>query len=298
MHKIIINIPIEYKYYPKKFLVLLIKLKNLITLFVVLVLLLSSYERKNKIIIKQRTNSLNKITENIKVCICTLGKNENRYIKEFLNHYKNLGIDKVFLYDNNDIDNKSESFENEISEYINNSFVQIINYRGKRAPQFKIYTDCYKKNNKYYDWLIFFDIDEFIHLKDYSNIKDFLKEKKFSNCKLIYFNCLRHTDNDLLFYDNRTLATRFPIINWKSRSFTVKTIARGGIKKLGFHTSHWLDRSFRGCNVFGEVVIPTSGVKLKNDINIPKYKKYYIDHYCFKSTEEFIKFLINFKIIL
>ena len=88
------------------------------------------------------------------------------------------------MHDNNNIDNKSESFEEEINEYIKDDFVEIINYRGKVAPQFKIFTQCYKNNNKNYDWLIFFDIDEFIHLQNYSNIKDFLNEERFNKCKL------------------------------------------------------------------------------------------------------------------
>ena len=61
--------------------------------------------------------SSNKIKgKNTKVCICTLGKKENMYIKEYAEHYKALGLDKIFLYDNNDIDD--ESFENVLSEYI------------------------------------------------------------------------------------------------------------------------------------------------------------------------------------
>ena len=40
--------------------------------------------------------------------------------------------------------------------------------------------------NKLFDWLIFYDIDEYIHLTNYKNIKDFLNEKKFDNCKKIY----------------------------------------------------------------------------------------------------------------
>ena len=40
----------------------------------------------------------------MKICVCTLAKNENRYIKEFVEHYKKYGVDKIYLYDNNDID--------------------------------------------------------------------------------------------------------------------------------------------------------------------------------------------------
>jgi hypothetical protein len=276
----IINVYSEYNYYHRKIFSLLKRTKSILFFLIVSFLLFYSFEKKYF-----KTN--NNINES-RVCICTLGKNENRYIKEFLNHYKELGVDKIFLYDNNDKGNNSESFENEISEFIKEDFVEIINYRGKVHPQFQIYRKCYQKYNQIYDWLIFFDIDELIHLENYSNIKDFLNEKRFNKCKLIYFNCFRHTDNDLLYYDNRSLEARFPFINWKSNLFTLKTIARGNITKIRFLTSHWLDRRISGCNVFGKVEIPTRKVNLNIDINKDEYKKYYIDHYCFKSTEEYI----------
>ncbi len=31
--------------------------------------------------------------KDIKVCVCTLGKLENKYIREFVQHYKNYGVD-------------------------------------------------------------------------------------------------------------------------------------------------------------------------------------------------------------
>ena len=58
--------------------------------------------------------------------------------------------------------------------------------------------DCYQKNFKKYDWLMFYDVGEFIHLKNYQNIKEFLIEKKFNNCQKIYLNWIFQTDNDLL----------------------------------------------------------------------------------------------------
>lgn len=237
-------------------------------------------------LIKNKTNNITEINQinKLKVCICTLGKKENKYIREFVIHYRKYGVDKIFLYDNNNLND--ERFDNIISDYIKIKFVEILNYRGKEAPQFTIFNDCYKKNNNIYDWLIFYDLDEFINLKDYTNIKIFLSEKKFDKCKLIYLNCLRHTDNDLIYYDNRSLTERFPIINWESKMFTVKTIVRGNIKEIKFKTSHWLDRRIKGCNSFGEIVEPTQRLKMNNDIKI--FNNNYIDHYCFKSTEEYI----------
>jgi len=66
------------------------------------------------------------------ICICTIGKNENRYIREYVEFYKKMKVDILFLYDNNDIN--GERFEEVISDYIGNDYVEIINYRGLRTP--------------------------------------------------------------------------------------------------------------------------------------------------------------------
>ena len=273
----------------KRFSNLIIKSSKYIIICSIFIILFSSYYKFKLSNIIKYFHSRNKIIEsNTKVCICSLGKKENKYIKEYVEHYISLGVDKIYLYDNNDIGD--EKFEDVLSDYVKNDLVQIINYRGKIAPQLKIYEKCYNLNKIKYDWLIFFDIDEFIHLNNFNSIKEFLNQKKFKDCKLIYFNCVRHTDNDLLYYDNRSLAERFPIILWNSTMYTLKTIIRGKIKKdIRFRTTHWLNRGLRGgCNVFGESVIPTRKVRLGYKINHQKFKRYYIDHYCFKSTEEYI----------
>ena len=279
------NIYIFYK----RFANLIKKSFKYIFIFHIILILITSYNKFQFHYIKELLFSFHKINEKkAKVCVCTVGKEENKYIKEYISHYKDLGVDKVFLYDNNDI--SGEKFEEILSEYIKDGFIEIFNRRGKIHPQLNIYRECYNKNKKNYDWFIFFDIDEFIHLNNYSNIKDFLGEKKFDKCELIYFNCIRHTDNDLLFYDNRTLEERFPIILWNNKMYTLKTIIRGNINKnIHFTTSHWLNRRLKGgCDVEGRTVIPKRNVKLGYTINHPRFKLYYIDHYCFKSTEEYI----------
>ena len=51
-----------------------------------------------------------------------------------------------------------------------------------------IYNDCYSKNYDKYEWLIFNDIDEFINLKNYGGVKNFLNEPRFKNCGSIHLN--------------------------------------------------------------------------------------------------------------
>ena len=33
-----------------------------------------------------------------KICLCTIGKHENKYIVEFIQHNKNFGVDKIYIY--------------------------------------------------------------------------------------------------------------------------------------------------------------------------------------------------------
>ena len=84
-----------------------------------------------------------------RICLCTVGKKENLYVKEFVNYYKQLGYSHIYIYDNNDVD--GEKFEDVLQDEINSNFVTIINYRGIVGKMCRAYEDCYEKNNKNYD---------------------------------------------------------------------------------------------------------------------------------------------------
>ena len=223
--------------------------------------------------------------KSIKVCICTLGKNENRYIIEYIKHYEKYGIDKIYLYDNNNIN--GERFESKIIEYINKGLVELKNWRGLKAQQENILNDCYKKNNNKYDWIIFNDIDEFIYLKNYFNIKEFLKANHFNKCQIIYLNWLMHTDNNHMYYNNKSLFERFTEIYNKSNNdneFRIynsgKSIIRGNISNINLYHAHYLTDKLKICNSFGKRI----NMKYKKmDIN-----NYYFNHFYCKSVEEFI----------
>jgi len=61
-----------------------------------------------------------KVRFDLKLYLCTYEKKENKYIREFIECYKNYGVDKIYLYDNNDI--KGERFEDVIGDYIIEKF--------------------------------------------------------------------------------------------------------------------------------------------------------------------------------
>ena len=223
-----------------------------------------------------------------RVCLCLIAKNENKYIIEFLEYYKNYGIDKIILYDNNDIN--GEKFEDIIGNYIKVGFVDIIYYKEVKSPQISAYNDCYKNNKIYFDWLIFFDIDEFIYLKDFNNIKLFLDDKRFFKCERIQLNYVYHTDNNLIYYDNRTVLERFPEIYrnrnkkkiWHRSNF--KSIIRGNNKNIKIVNPHYLSSNLQSCNAFGKKI----SIRHLHTLNID-FEYYYLNHYFSKSVEEFIE---------
>ena len=92
---------------------------------------------------------------NEKICICTVGKLENKYIREFVEYYILLGVDKIYLYDNNEIN--GEKFDEVIYDYINNKYVDVVNYRGERGNLIKIMDDCYQQNYNNYKLYLNFD---------------------------------------------------------------------------------------------------------------------------------------------
>ena len=232
-------------------------------------------------LIQKKLKNLNLENINLKVCICTPAKEENKYAKEYITHYKNYGVDKIYLYDNNNIN--GEHFEEVINEFIKSGFVEIVNFRGKKRALFDMMNDCYKKNYLKYDWLIFYEFDEYIHLKN-KTIKTFLGDKRFNRCQTIKLNWILHTDNNLIYYDNRTLKERFPVVEKKDKKEKlVKSILKGGIPNIKISCPHRLDLKLKSCNGYGK---RTNNKATINDID---YENYYIDHYSCKSTEEFAK---------
>ena len=226
------------------------------------------------------------INKEIKICLCTIGKDENRYAIEFIDYYKKHGVDKIFLYDNNQ--EEGERFEHILNEYIQNGFVEIIDLRGLERAQIKEYQDCYKKNYKKYDWLIYVDMDEYIFLRNYYNIKNFLKRRTFNKCQRIQLNWIFHTDNDLLHYDNRSLFERFPEREIKARGKKkggdqgIKSILRGKID-VQIYDVHIISKNLTSCDGFGNIKEVQNIITNESDFYFN-----YIDHFYCKSTEEFI----------
>ena len=218
--------------------------------------------------------------KNYNICICSIGKNENLYIREFVDYYNKMGLDKIFIYDNNDLE--GEYFDNILSDYIKNKFVEIIDVRGLSSIQIPIYNYCYHKNRDIYDWIGFLDFDEYLYIKNNESIKSYFNNKRFKKCQTIFLNWRIFSDNDLLQYDNRSLLDRFttPIINHSEG----KSFVRGKIYNLAIPTTHIPGINlYHFCNSNGKIIKPKDFLHH----NFEKKPKAYIKHFFTKTVREF-----------
>lgn len=97
--------------------------------------------------------------------ICCIAKNEELYINDWIKYHIELGFDRIYIYDNNDID---KPLTKDKIDYLYADKVTIIDYRGLKQVQLKAYQDFFKNECFKYEWCAVIDCDEFISIKDKS----------------------------------------------------------------------------------------------------------------------------------
>lgn len=267
-----------------------------------------NYEDKSEIIKQYREESLNWLINALqkpimqkkqpKVCLCAIGKMENHYLREWVQHYKELNFDAIYLYDNNDVD--GEHFEDVIKDYIDSGFVKVIDVRGKVNQQIEKYNEFYHTIANDYDYVAFLDIDEFLYV-DKLDIKEFIADPKFADFNSIAINWAVYDDNDLLRVVNNHYECKDRFLRLVSQSYPQsKRIMKTGIKDVVINSSHGaIDRMNSEEAIYCSVLKNPSvnccnsiGVKVKsNTVSFENwtYEGAHIKHYQYKTIEEFIE---------
>ena len=152
----------------------------------------------------------------MKICLAVLVKNENIYLKEWIDHYKNIGIDHIYIGDNNFENNEdvlSFIIQNNYSDYIT-----VLNYKQYQNDYLECLNnfilDVYKNFGDLYDYFCSFDVDEFLSISKYisqnHNIKDYLTYMENNyDFDQIHIPWIIYDDNDKLFYENKPVQERF-----------------------------------------------------------------------------------------
>ncbi len=233
----------------------------------------------------------------MRVVVCAMAKNEHLYIKDWCEHYLKIGFDKIYIYDNDDLDAPS------IKDYVPNSDkIEIINIRGQAKEQLQgdIYTHFYNTHN--FDWCLFCDIDEF--LSGVANIHAFLEQRTFRNINQIRIKWRLFGDDDKIERDmSKPVWCCFHRIIEKSLNRDLihigdlenqgKAIVRGNLKNVVIRSPHFAS-FFKRDNVIPSV-LPSgrpcwSKVVIKENY---RFETVFLNHYMTKSLSEFINQKLN-----
>ena len=236
-----------------------------------------------------------------KFAICSIGKLENLNVRDFVIYYLELGVDKFFLYDNNEI--YGEKIEDVVKDFIDLNYVKVYDIRGNQSsnPQANSYEHCYHSHINEYDWFMFFDFDEYLYIENYT-LNDFVNLPMFNNCHSIIYYWRHYTDNDQVYYNMDSPVKRFTVHVSDSIQRSMnneKSMSRGGIKELthlkSVHAPFFINDTFNTkfitCNTKGNV-FDKFEIKIKeNEIT---YENAFLKHFHWRSTEEYcIKLVIR-----
>ena len=214
--------------------------------------------------------------------VCAIVKNENKYLNEWIEHYKKLGFSLIYIFDNNDINGEDPK------DIISDKIVFInSDYRGKHDKfyQPECYTKFYNENKHLYDWILFCDIDEFLILENYNTIEEFiLSNNEFNNYDAIAICWKIYDDNNLIYYENKPVMERF---THPSETTTNNTQIKSLIKCQNKYLSICAHGAYniKYCNVLGEKI---ENLKFPRIGQVPIHKKCWINHYRYKTIEEYI----------
>ena len=222
-------------------------------------------------------------SNNIKVALCTMGKKENLYVNEFVGYHLKIGIDHIFIYDDNG-PNEERMSDAIPFEYKNKTTVYENIKKMSLNNQADSFTHCYQNNIKKFDWLVMIDMDEFVYIVN-GTLKDYLVNNKFNKCDFIRLHWVTTNDNGLVHYDNRSLFQRFKPPYFKDRS--IKSIVKGNIPKLKYwvHSPKFSPERNISCINTGDLF---DGVYTSEGSHKVNVEKSFVIHFRYKSTEEFI----------
>ena len=226
----------------------------------------------------------------MRTAVIAVAKLENNYIREWTEWYKSLGFTNVIIYDNNDYG--GERIVDPIRDYFESGFAIVKPLHNVEDAQYVAYQCGYDEYGKDYDWIAFFDIDEFLVLDErfHNSVEEFLSMDCFIGRDLIRVSWRNYGDGGLLKVvdGDYSVMKRFTKLSKHQQKWT-KAIVRGGLQ----------DFSIKKTNDGIPHIIQARGIKNAVDSNgIPvdnksirggcSYDNAALNHYPTKTIEEFV----------
>lgn len=208
---------------------------------------------------------------NNKIAILTCFKNESHILEEWINHYKNRGIDHIYMIN----DFSTDNYIDIIQKYIDIGFVTLIdsdivtNQTGKQIQLYnKYFTSIVKE--QHYEWFFILDLDEFLYSPQEIDLKKIIKKyDNYSQLKICWqnFGSNDFTKQPKNIVNNFTKRCKFD----ENKEFISY--------KCGFKSKQFINFNIHEHNVCGET---------KKFTHINNDSELIINHYAIQSLEYFL----------
>ena len=245
----------------------------------------------------------------MKIAICAIIRNENLYLREWVEHHKNIGFDHIILYDNNNPD--GEYPHQVIGDYIMDGFVEVNNIRGypfiyneiingeklEIGLQATLYNKCRLEYKNVFDWIAFIDVDEFITIgdKEPQNIHDIFDKYKYDSngFEQVVMSWYTIGDDGRLNFESKPVQERFQIHRDKPSDdicdWWVKSIVKTNVPddKLFVYGNEHAICDLYTCGEYG-LWIPAGIAGEICQLTCPLHNILYVKHYFTKSLWEHV----------
>ena len=91
------------------------------------------------------------------LAICAIYRDEARYLAEWIELHRLVGVERFFLYDNFSVDNHQEV----LAPYVEQNIVTLHEWHFEKG-QLSSYDDCLSRHRDDARWISFLDLDEFL----------------------------------------------------------------------------------------------------------------------------------------
>ena len=211
----------------------------------------------------------------LRVGIIAICKNEDLYLKEWIEHHLGLGFGRIIIGLNDDT----------FKPPVENPKVTYEDYHGVEKVQPLAYTELYRKYQKDFDWLLFIDIDEFVMLDEHNvSVAEFLEG---FDCDVVRLSIKHFSDGDMLDADgDYGVVKRFTQPYYTSLDTFVKSFINTridlGERKIYGHGIY--DKTLKALNALGDECENTN----QHTTRIV-YENAWINHYPTKTIGEYIR---------
>lgn len=161
-------------------------------------------------------------TKKYNVSVCAIFRDEGKYLKEWIEYHRIIGVEHFYLYNNFSKDNYKEILDS----YIEEGVVTLVDWAIPQG-QMKAYADCVEKYSSETNWLGFIDLDEFVVPNHDDSIQAFLRHFRNRPIVIIYWRYMG--SSGLIDRDIRNPITEDFILGWRKYA---------NIGKLFFNTSY------------------------------------------------------------